>query len=122
MARMTRAERRRQQKMENKKTTYTFTKERAQEEVEKIIKEQIEKEKAEIMNDAINQAMLLLLVLPMKVLMDFYWKKSYAKKIPEFTERLLDYYAAWQEGKLDMDQMKKDLWDYGGVRLEEREE
>lgn len=90
--------------------------------MEKIIKEQIEKEKAEIMNDAINQAMLLLLVLPMKVLMDFYWKKSYAKKIPEFTERLLDYYAAWQEGKLDMDQMKKDLWDYGGVRLEEREE
>ena len=86
--------------------------------MEKIIKEQIEKEKAEIMNDAINQAMLLLLVLPMKVLMDFYWKKSYAKKIPEFTEHLLDYYAAWQEGKLDMDQMKKDLWDYGGVRLE----
>lgn len=71
MARMTRAERRRQQKLENKKTTYTFTKERAQEEVEKIIKEQIEKEKAEIMNDAINQAMLLLLVLPMKVLMVF---------------------------------------------------
>lgn len=122
MTHMTRAERRRQQKLENKKTTYTFTKERAQEEVEKIIKEQIEKEKEFIMNDAVNQAMLLLFVLPMQVLMDFYWKKSYAKRIPEFTQHLLDYYSDYQDGKLDMDKMKDNLWVYGGVRLEEKEE
>ena len=71
--------------------------------------------------DAINTAMTLLLVLPMEVLMDHYWKKTYAKKIPEFTELVLQYYERWQNGELDMDEMKKDLWEYGGVRLEERE-
>ena len=73
------------------------------------------------MEDAINTAMTLLLVLPMEVLMDHYWKKTYAKKIPEFTELVLQYYERWQNGELDMDEMKKDLWEYGGVRLEERE-
>ena len=53
--------------------------------------------------------------------MDHYWKKTYAKKIPEFTELVLQYYERWQNGELDMDEMKKDLWEYGGVRLEERE-
>lgn len=53
--------------------------------------------------------------------MDHYWKKTYAKKIPEFTELVLQYYELWQNGELDMDEMKKDLWEYGGVRLEERE-
>lgn len=46
------------------------------------------------------------------------WKKSYAKKIPEFTQHVLDYYAAWQNGDLDMDKLKEDLWEYGGIRLE----
>ena len=66
--------------------------------------------------------MALLFVLPMEVLMDFYWTKSYAKKIPEFTQHLLDYYAKWENGELDMDKMKEDLWEYGGVRLEITEE
>lgn len=67
----------------------------------------------------VNQAMFLLLTLPLEVLMDFYWKKSYAKMIPEFTKHVLDYYAAWQNGDLDMGKLKEDLWEYGGVRLEE---
>lgn len=71
------------------------------------------------LNEGVNQAMILLLTLPLEVLMDFYWKKSYAKKIPEFTQHVLDYYAAWQNGDLDMDKLKEDLWEYGGVRLEE---
>lgn len=72
-----------------------------------------------VVKSAIGQR--LLLVLPMEVLMDHYWKKTYAKKIPEFTELVLQYYERWQNGELDMDEMKKDLWEYGGVRLEERE-
>ena len=35
--------------------------------------------------------------------------------------RYIQYYERWQNGELDMDEMKKDLWEYGGVRLEERE-
>lgn len=75
--------------------------------------------KEEITADAVNTAMLLMLVLPMKVLMEDYWPKTYAKRIPEFTDKLLKKYNMWIDGKLDMEQMKKDLWEYGGVRLEE---
>lgn len=69
----------------------------------------------------INQAMILLLTLPLEVLMDHYWPKSYAKRIPEFTEYVLKYYEKWQNDELDMDKLKEDLWVYGGVRLEEVE-
>lgn len=75
--------------------------------------------KEEITADAVNTAMLLMLVLPMKVLMEDYWPKSYEKRIPEFTEKLLAKYNLWIDGKLDMEEMKKELWDYAGVRLEE---
>lgn len=54
--------------------------------------------------------------------MDHYWQKSYAKRIPEFTDYVLDYYDRWLKGELDMDEMKKDLWEYAGVRLEESKE
>lgn len=46
-------------------------------------------------------------------------EKVICKKIPEFTQHLLDYYSEWQDGELDMEEMKKDLWEYGGVRFEE---
>ena len=117
---MNRAERRRQRKADQKSPAkYTFTKEYLRSEVEKAVKEKIQKEKDAITNNEINQDMLILFVLPMEVLMDHYWKKSYAKKIPEFTEHLLEYYESWQNGELDMDKMKQDLWEYGGIRIEE---
>lgn len=119
---MNRSERRRRQKAEQKPLrTYTFTEESLKTHVETMVRAEMDKEKQEIMDEAVNQAMLLLFVLPMEVLMDFYWQKSYAKKIPEFTKHLLDYYERWQNGELDMDQMKQDLWEYGGVRFEESE-
>lgn len=119
---MSRAERRRLQKQEQKKTrTYTFTESYLKDKVESMVKAEMDKEKEDIMNQAVNQAMLLLFVLPMEVLMDHYWQKSYAKKIPEFTQHLLDYYSKWQNDELSMEEMKKDLWEYGGVRFEEIE-
>lgn len=105
---MNRAERRRQEKQQCRKPkTYTLT------DVE------IQKIKEEAAHNAINTAMTLMLVLPMEVLMDHYWKKSYGKRIPEFTERVLQMYSDWVDGKLDMKELQKDLWEYGGVRLVE---
>lgn len=120
---MGRAERRRleREKLKQKTATYNLTKEQLDKLVEDQIKDRLKVVKKQAMEDAINTAMTLLLVLPMEVLMDHYWKKTYAKKIPEFTELVLEYYERWQNGELDMDEMKKDLWEYGGVRLEERE-
>lgn len=119
---MGRAERRRLEKQKGKQVkTYNLTRSQLHNAVRKVTEEDLKRIKQEAMEDAINTAMALLLVLPMEVLMDHYWKKTYAKKIPEFTELVLQYYELWQNGELDMDEMKKDLWEYGGVRLEERE-
>lgn len=94
---MSRAERRRAQKCEQKSKTATYNLTRAQ--LDALVREKISGEldrvKREATNDAINQAMILLLTLPLEVLMDHYWPKSYAKRIPEFTEYVLKYYEKW---------------------------
>lgn len=120
---MSRAERRRAQKCEQKAKTATYNLTRAQLDalVREKISDELDRVKQEATNDAINQAMILLLTLPLEVLMDHYWTKSYSKRIPEFTEHVLEYYEKWQNDELDMDKLKEDLWVYGGVRLEEVE-
>lgn len=119
---MGRAERRRLENQRGKQVkTYNLTRAHLHNAVRQVTEGDLKRIKQEAMEDAINTAMTLLLVLPMEVLMDHYWKKTYVKKIPEFTELVLQYYERWQNGELDMDEMKKDLWEYGGVRLEERE-
>lgn len=121
---MSRAERRRALREENKAKTATYNLTEAQ--LNALVRERIgmdlEKVKKEATHDAINAALVLMLVLPLEVLMDHYWQKSYAKRIPEFTEHVLEYYRKWQDGEIDMGVLQEDLWEYGGVRLEERTE
>ena len=121
---MGRAELRRKKREEQKSRTATYNLTKAQ--LDAMVRESVEKElkkaKEEATEEAINQAMILLLVLPLEVLMDHYWQKSYAKRIPKFTSQVLEYYNMWQNGELDMEELKKDLWEYGGVRLEYKEE
>lgn len=112
---MGRAERRRAQKLEQKAKTATYNLTKAQ--LDAAVREQVGKEleriKQEATDDAVNTAMVLLLTLPLEVLMDHYWTKSYAKRIPKFTELDME--------KLDMEKLKEDLWEYGGVKLVESE-
>lgn len=107
---MGRAEIRRAMKNEKKAKTATYN----------LTKAQLDAMVREATDDAVNTAMILLLTLPLEVLMDYYWPKSYAKRIPQFTTYVLEYYEKWQNGELDMEKLKEDLWNYGGVRLEER--
>ena len=118
---MGRAEIRRTEKAEKKANTKTYNLTKAQLDaiVSDCVRKKMESLKEEATNEAVNTAMILLLTLPLEVLMDHYWQKSYRKRIPEFTEHVLEYYERWQNGELDMDELKKDLWEYGGVRLEE---
>ena len=118
---MGRAEIRRAMKNEKKaKTaTYNLTKAQLDAMVREGIGNELERVRQQATDDAVNPAMILLLTLPLEVLMDHYWKKSYTKRIPEFTSHVLEYYEKWQNGELDMEKLKEDLWEYGGVRLEE---
>lgn len=120
---MGRAERRRTQKLEQKEktATYNLTKAQLDAAVRKQVGKELERIKQEATDDAVNTAMILLLTLPLEVLMDYYWTKSYAKRIPKFTERVLEYYERWQNGELDMEKLKEDLWEYGGVKIVESE-
>lgn len=112
---MGRAERRRAQKLKQKEktTTYNLTKAQLDVMVREKIGDELIRVKQEATDDAVNTAMVLLLTLPLEVLMDHYWTKSYAKRIPKFTERVLEYYERWQNGELDMEKLKEDLWEYG---------
>lgn len=120
---MNRAERRRNQResAKAKTATYNLTKEQLDKAVREGVKERIAEVKQQATDDAINTAMVLLLTLPLEVLMDHYWQKSCKQRLPKFTELVLEYYRRWQDGELDMDKLKEDLWEHGGIRLEERE-
>lgn len=121
---MNRAEIRRleREKIKEKTRTYnltkaqldTFVRERVQSELNDI-KAKIKKEATE---DAVNTAMVLMLTLPLKVLMDDYWTGEQLEQIPEFTDKVIEYYEKWQNGELDIDKLREDLWNYAGVRLE----
>jgi hypothetical protein len=114
---------RRAQKEKSKNPTYNLT----EAQLEALVKEKLAVEfKEELQfirraaaDDAMNKAIVLTLSLPMKVLMDHYWPKSYKKKIPEFTKHLMQYFYDWQDGKYDIEQLRKEIWENAGVRLQE---
>ena len=104
-----------QQKLQD--TTYTLTKSQLDAMIKDKIQGQLEIIKKEATEEAVNKAMVLMLTLPLEVLMDHYWPKSYDKRLPGFIEHVLDYYSKWQDGELDMDKLREDLWEFGGIKL-----
>lgn len=120
---MSRAEKRRALREGEKAKTATYNLTRAQ--LDDMVTEEVEKKignmRREITDEAVNTAMILLLSLPMKVLMNHYWTKTAHKRIPEFTNLILEYYRMWENGELDMEEIEKELWEYGGIRLTESE-
>lgn len=74
---MGRAERRREQKQEQKSktVTYNLTKEQLDVMVREKIGEELVRIKREATDEAVNTALTLLLTLPLEVLMDHFWKK-----------------------------------------------
>lgn len=120
---MNRAERRRMQKNQEKvrTATYNLTKEQLDILVQEQIKSEISKARLEGRREALDNAFILMLSLPMLVLRDFYWKKTYEKKLPEFIDRVMDYYEKWLNEEICMDILTKELWNYGGVKLIEKD-
>lgn len=116
---MNRAMRRRSQQSAAQKAARKIVQEEAKTVVRKAAKAEINRAREEVFNDAINKAMLLTLVLPLKVLMDIYWPRSYKKRLPKFTEHLLEYYNRWESGEWDIDELKQELWEYGGIKIVE---
>lgn len=117
---MTRAEIRRSKREQEKAqtATYNFTQAQLDALIQEKIGAKLEQSKQEIYEQTVNTTLALLLGLPMKVLIDDYWKKSYRQRIPVFVDKVLEYYDQWQDGKLDISKLNKELWDIAGIRLE----
>lgn len=103
-----------------KTATYNLTKEQLNIAVREQVGKELERIKQEATDDAVNTAMVLLLTLPLEVLMDHYWTRP----TPSVFRDLLNWF--WNitnagKGELDMDKLKEDLWEYGGVKLVEGE-
>ena len=113
---MSRADRRRAGKVTAKKeATYMLSK--AQ--LEEMIADELEKAKQEGYQKGLNHALLLTLAMPCDILMKHYWQKSYVKRLPGFVQHMLNYYNAWLEGDLDIDELKTNLYENGGVKFVE---
>ena len=117
---MTRAEMRRSKREQEKSqtATYNFTQAQLDALIQEKIGSKLEQSKKDIYEQTVNTTLALLLGLPMKVLMEDYWKKSYRQRLPEFIDKVLKYYEAWQDEKLDISELNKELWDVVGIRLE----
>ncbi len=116
---MNRAERRRAKKAEKKNNniTYNFTKSQMDAAIEKALKSKIKSIEDKARENAANDAMVLMLSIPMKVLMDHYWQYSYEENIPKFAEQVIDYYSRWQDGEFDIEEMRKEIWDLAGIKI-----
>lgn len=118
---MNRAERRRAEKQATKaKTaTYNYTKEQLDAVIRAGVKAEIETIKAQVREEAVETAITLMLALPMEVLIgEGYWAKSAKKRIPKFLDDVLSLYDSWNKGVLTIEELRADLWEYGGIKLE----
>ena len=102
---MNRAERRRAGK-KDKAVTYNLT------------QEQINQIKQEARDEAVGIAVTLMLALPLEVLKDKYWVKTAKRRLPKFLDNVLSLYDSWNKGVLTIEELRADLWEYGGIKLE----
>lgn len=102
---MNRAERRRAMK-NNKAVTHNLT------------QEQISQIKQEAMDEAIEVAVTLMLSLPLEALKSKYWVKTAKRRLPKFMDDVLSLYDDWNKGLLTIEELRADLWEYGGIKLE----
>ena len=120
---MNRAERRRQAKAEKRKVaTYNLTSDQLQtavkRESDKFIKDAYE----DGFRNGMNKALVLMWALPLIVLRDHFWKKTFQRQAKKFCEELFDLYSRWQDDEVDINEIRDDLWEYGGIRLQEGED
>lgn len=110
-----RAEERKKQK--HRTATYNLTKSQLDESVKVSIDTELKQAYQNGLNDGTKQAFELLLTIPLEVLKDFYWKKTYMRKAEGFIDRVFEYYDKWQGGEISMRKMREDLKNISGLEI-----
>lgn len=79
-------------------------------EVEKRVAAEREAVKAEMMN--------IMFGIPVMVLRDKYWPKSYHRYLPTFVDHMLRYYEKWDGGLISTKEVKDVLWKDAGMQFD----
>lgn len=114
---MNRAERRKAGK-KGKVATYNYTKEQLDALIRAGVKAEVENIRKQARDEAVNTALTLMLALPLEVLKDKYWVKSAKERLPKFMDNVLSLYDSWSKGEITIEELREDLWEYGGIKLE----
>ena len=115
-----RAEMRRmaREKEKDSKVRYSFT----AEQIDILVKERsakiLEELQVEALEDGIGAAMVLLLTVPLVILRDDYWPKTYKKKLPEFADKIIAMLNDWENDKIDLEALREEIWNDAGIRIE----
>lgn len=73
----------------------------------------LNQEKEQITSDAIDQAFVLLLGIPCKVMREQYgWA---TKRLTKFSEFILGYYNEFQNGEMSIEAYRKMIWEQTGI-------
>ncbi|MBR5289620.1 MAG: hypothetical protein IKU28_01355 [Erysipelotrichaceae bacterium] len=114
---MSRAEFRRQQRENERKTkTYVMT----VEELDKIRQQEFERARKQLLSksdDLAVEIFRMMLVIPTNVLINDYWVKSAKKRIPRFVEDCLSLYRSWLKGSVSMTDMQELTEEYAQIKL-----
>lgn len=117
---MNRAERRRAEKKakKDKVATYNYTKEQLDALIRAGVKAEVENIRKQARDEAVDTALTLMLALPLEVLKDKYWVKSAKRRLPKFMDNVLSLYDSWNRGEITIEELREDLWEYGGIKIE----
>lgn len=120
---MTRAERRRLQKKERKKeAVYNLTSEQLCSQIHKRAAEEFKDIYQQGREEGMRDALVLTLALPLEVLIKEYWQDDFREKLPDFVDSVLRLYEDWLNDEISIEDLRDDLWEYGGVKLQIKEE
>lgn len=82
-----------------------------------MMKESARKAAEEAQRQAMEQAFMLMIWIPINVLASEYWEKTANKRIPEFTDKVASLYGSVQSGAVTWEQIAEDIKDLSGMDI-----
>lgn len=82
-----------------------------------MMKESAKKAAEEAQRQAMEQAFMLMIWIPINVLASEYWEKTANKRIPEFTDKVASLYESVQSGAVTWEQIAEDIKELSGMDI-----
>lgn len=82
-----------------------------------MMKESARKAAEEVQKQAMEQAFMFMIWIPINILASDYWEKTANKRIPEFTDKVASLYEAVQNGIVDWEQIAEDIKRLSGMDI-----